>query len=120
MHCELSIYFCFSICVTGNPRPSINWVKVNGAMSRDVIIDGSKLIFPSITQSDQGTYRCVASSATGTIYKQVFITVEGQFDSFYSSRVSYKPGLLLVSLLFLFIYLFIYLFIKAPYNETSI
>ena len=62
---------------SGEPRPVIRWSKVDGVMSPDARIDGQRLFIPQLKESDQGTYRCVATSAVGSETAQIVLTVEG-------------------------------------------
>lgn len=40
-------------------------------MTSHIVLQGTYLIIPSFTEEDEGTYRCFASSVTGTTYSQV-------------------------------------------------
>ena len=64
------------LCI-GDPKPEVKWIKVDGELSSRVQLEETFLIIPRITQEDQGTYRCVASSAAGRVFAQVTIIVEG-------------------------------------------
>lgn len=61
--------------VSGEPLPVVKWIKVEGPMSSHIVLKGTYLIIPSFAEEDQGTYRCVASSVTGTVYAQVILVV---------------------------------------------
>jgi dystroglycan 1 len=60
----------------GDPKPVVKWIKVDGDMSPGVQLRGTRLEIRRITEEDQGTYRCVATSVIGTVFDQVTITVE--------------------------------------------
>lgn len=51
--------------VSGNPTPVITWTRVNGQMSREVRVEGSRLIFEMPRKSDEGSYRCQAQNDEG-------------------------------------------------------
>ena len=56
-------------------QPIVRWIKVDGPMSPHIILENTKLIIPSATEADQGTYRCMASSVSGTVHAQVTLII---------------------------------------------
>ena len=63
--------------VTGKPMPSVSWTK-NG----DWITNNITLVFPNVSNSDQGEYICEASNDCGNHTKSINITVFGKFFYF--------------------------------------
>ena len=61
-----------------DPRARLEWTKVDGEISRDVIVDDGTLIIPYVSVSHQGTYRCTTTTVVGTSYMQFILTVEGR------------------------------------------
>ncbi|XP_037811627.1 basement membrane-specific heparan sulfate proteoglycan core protein-like isoform X4 [Lucilia sericata] len=51
--------------VSGNPAPSVIWTRVDGQMSSEARVDGSRLIFEMPRKSDEGSYRCQANNGVG-------------------------------------------------------
>lgn len=70
---NLSPYFTFeeyvpsevNCEVSGNPAPSVIWTRVDGQMSSEARVDGSRLIFDMPRKSDEGSYRCQANNGVG-------------------------------------------------------
>lgn len=73
-HNECSLW---SSCA-GHPPPVVEWVRVDGPMPPTTQVRDKLLIIPRVTESDAGTYRCMASSIAGFVYAQVVIKVQGR------------------------------------------
>lgn len=50
---------------SGSPEPRIQWIRLDGDISQDVIIRGGYLRFNSLRKSDEGNYRCYAQNNIG-------------------------------------------------------
>lgn len=64
--------------VSGNPTPDVTWTRVNGQVSNEVRVEGSRLIFERPRKSDEGRYRCQAYNGEGPPveqYTHVYIDV---------------------------------------------
>lgn len=61
--------------VSGNPEPRIQWFRLDGQMSSDVVIRGGLLRFQALRKSDEGTYRCFAQSSAGEADQTVQVYV---------------------------------------------
>lgn len=59
--------------VSGNPRPSVIWTRVDGQMSHEVHTADTRLIFDSPRKSDEGSYRCQANNGLG--YEEKYTTL---------------------------------------------
>ncbi|KAM7349811.1 terribly reduced optic lobes isoform 23-T23 [Cochliomyia hominivorax] len=51
--------------VSGNPTPNVIWTRVDGQMSSEARVEGSRLIFEMPRKSDEGSYRCQADNGVG-------------------------------------------------------
>ncbi|KAM9810462.1 hemicentin-1 [Neosynchiropus ocellatus] len=66
--------------VTGNPPPSVSWLRDRQPVLRDsehlISEDGTQLQFLSVQVSDMAGYRCVAENKVGTVEKLFSLTVQ--------------------------------------------
>lgn len=64
----------------GLPAPVLQWSKMDGVLSKNVIPrpDGS-LYFSRISSVDEGRYRCTASNDFGVVITEARLNVEGLF-----------------------------------------
>lgn len=62
--------------VSGSPRPTVRWERVNSDLPSTSIIQDHLLIIPAVGPEDGGTYRCVAYNNLGTVYAQISLIVE--------------------------------------------
>lgn len=54
------------ICsASGSPAPRIQWTRLDGPLSNDVIIRDGYLRFNALRKSDEGSYRCLAQNNVG-------------------------------------------------------
>jgi dystroglycan 1 len=60
----------------GRPTPTIVWEKVGGPLPPGVQVNGNTLYIASVSQEDEGTYRCVASNIAGRVYQQLRLVVQ--------------------------------------------
>jgi Immunoglobulin domain len=67
---------------SGSPEPRIQWLRLDGEMSQDVIIRDGYLRFNSLRKSDEGNYRCYAQNSVGDSDQTIQIYV----------RESRRPG----------------------------
>ena len=88
----------FQCSVSGNPKPSITWSKLDGkSETRLSTASQGKLLFPKVIGSDSGRYKCSASNILGQAQALVRLEVNGKFllqmisYSFFAGRV--KPGI---------------------------
>lgn len=63
---------------SGSPEPRIQWIRLDGQMSSDVIIRDGYLRFNSLRKSDEGNYRCFAQNSVGDSDQTIQIYVRGQ------------------------------------------
>uniref|UniRef100_T1PLQ8 Basement membrane-specific heparan sulfate proteoglycan core protein n=1 Tax=Musca domestica TaxID=7370 RepID=T1PLQ8_MUSDO len=62
--------------VSGNPTPTVTWIRVDNQMSTEVTVEGNRLIFDRPRKSDEGRYRCQASNGEGYAdekYTEVYV-----------------------------------------------
>jgi len=64
-------------CGADDRTATLDWTKVDGEISADVIADDGTLIIPYVSAAHQGTYRCTTTTVTGASYMQFILTVEG-------------------------------------------
>lgn len=70
LHCEAS----------GQPEPRVQWYRLDGQISSDVVIRGGFLRFQSLLKSDEGTYRCFAQNNVGESDQTVQVYVRRRQD----------------------------------------
>ncbi|XP_027471131.1 muscle, skeletal receptor tyrosine-protein kinase isoform X4 [Zalophus californianus] len=62
-------------CTTmGNPKPSVSWIKGDGALrenSRIAVLESGSLRIHNVQKEDAGHYRCVAKNSLGTAYSKL-------------------------------------------------
>lgn len=63
---------------SGSPAPRIQWTRLDGPMSSDVIIRDGYLRFNSLRKSDEGSYRCSAQNNVGDSDQTVQVFVRGR------------------------------------------
>ncbi|RWS12832.1 Vascular endothelial growth factor receptor 3-like protein, partial [Dinothrombium tinctorium] len=69
--------------VTGRPRPKITWYKnnkvfnISGIYGIDFDKENQNLIFRRLVVDDTGRYRCEASNALNTVYREATLKVNG-------------------------------------------
>ena len=70
----------FQCSVSGNPKPSITWSKLEGkSETRLSTLSQGKLLFPKVIGSDSGRYKCSASNILGQAQALVQLEVNGKF-----------------------------------------
>ena len=62
---------------TGNPKPQIQWSRVDGQLPQGLIIEGGILIIQNARHSYGGVYICEATNRIGSVQSQVAIFVQG-------------------------------------------
>ncbi|KAK9294716.1 hypothetical protein QLX08_010779 [Tetragonisca angustula] len=62
--------------VAGNPPPQIEWVRVHGPMSPEVIIHNEILMFRSTSKYDAAEYKCLAKNNVGLDERSVILHVQ--------------------------------------------
>lgn len=65
---------------TGNPPPSIEWVREN---SEEVVSNDSTLVLWTIDRNESGRYQCIASNRIGKDTKNCTVRVDCEFTLFY-------------------------------------
>jgi len=55
----------------------VDWEKIDGQLLDQAQVGDAELIIPSVSISDQGTYRCTATSAAGQTSRQISVIVQG-------------------------------------------
>ena len=88
----------FRCSVSGNPKPSITWSKLEGkSETRLSTLSQGKLLFPKVIGSDSGRYKCSASNILGQAQALVRLEVNGKFlpqiISYSFSTGIVKPGI---------------------------
>lgn len=63
---------------SGSPEPRIQWIRLDGQMSSDVIIRDGYLRFNSLRKSDEGNYRCFAQNNVGDADQTIQVYVREQ------------------------------------------
>lgn len=63
--------------VTGNPTPYVEWTRLDGELSSNVIAREGYLRFNALRRSDEGTYRCYAHNNVGEADQTVQVFVRG-------------------------------------------
>lgn len=63
---------------TGNPPPQIDWVRVHGPISPEVIIHNGILMFRSASKYDAAEYKCLAKNNVGLDERSVILHVQGE------------------------------------------
>ncbi|XP_070207543.1 basement membrane-specific heparan sulfate proteoglycan core protein-like isoform X4 [Littorina saxatilis] len=66
----------FECIVTGTPRPTVQWNKLEGPLPSNAIIGEGILIIPEAKPDDAGTYRCTATNVAGSVQSQVQLFVQ--------------------------------------------
>ncbi|XP_021547146.2 muscle, skeletal receptor tyrosine-protein kinase isoform X4 [Neomonachus schauinslandi] len=79
-------------CTTmGNPKPSVSWIKGDGALrenSRIAVLESGSLRIHNVQKEDAGHYRCVAKNSLGTAYsKLVKLEVEEESEPEQDTKV---------------------------------
>ena len=62
---------------TGNPKPQIQWSRVDGQLPQGLIIEDGILIIQNARHSYGGVYICEATNRIGSVQSQVAIFVQG-------------------------------------------
>ncbi|KAK7494115.1 hypothetical protein BaRGS_00014588, partial [Batillaria attramentaria] len=68
----------FECIVTGTPRPTVTWSKLEGPLPSTAIIGEGILIIPEARPQDAGTYRCTATNVAGSVQSQVQLFVQSR------------------------------------------
>lgn len=63
---------------TGSPQPSIEWRRLDGHLSTDVIHRDGYLRFNSLRKADEGSYQCIAHNNAGEADVTIPIYVRSQ------------------------------------------
>lgn len=63
---------------SGSPQPRVEWRRLDGYLSTDVINRDGYLRFNSLRKSDEGSYQCVAHNEAGEIDVTVPVYVRAQ------------------------------------------
>lgn len=71
---------------SGNPKPTIKWMKVNPYGNRAIVPNDrisihsnkSVVVISDVQYSDKGQYVCRANNSQGAVEKHLFITVKGK------------------------------------------
>ena len=61
----------------GSPSPRIEWQRLDGQISSDVVIRDGFLRFNSLRKSDEGSYRCYAQNNVGDADQTIQVYVRG-------------------------------------------
>ena len=68
---------------SGNPKPEIEWKKVNGSLSTRVIRKDKtgKLVVAAANYNDSGVYQCTAKNVLGSAKDAGLLTVQGEIQT---------------------------------------
>ena len=82
----------------GNPTPQVTWTKVKSTLPQSAIIrqqsrGSASLSIDRVTSSDDGMYKCKASSPLGVAHASVSLHVQGELP-WCSHVVQYYPGVI--------------------------
>ena len=70
----------FQCSVSGNPKPSLKWSKLNGqSQISPSVVSGGKLLVKKVTGNDAGKYNCSAVNILGRAHALVQLVVNGKF-----------------------------------------
>lgn len=75
----------------GNPAPEIEWQRIDGFMSTDIVIREGFLRFNSLKKSDEGSYRCYARNSVGDHDQILQVYVRAQRGPSVPEEVSVSP-----------------------------
>ena len=66
---------------TGNPVPSINWIRKNrGEVT--IVSNNSALVFAAINRTESGLYQCIATNNIGNDLKNCTVDVHCKLNSY--------------------------------------
>ncbi|XP_041377591.1 basement membrane-specific heparan sulfate proteoglycan core protein-like isoform X3 [Gigantopelta aegis] len=68
----------FECIVSGTPRPTVHWSKLEGQLPASAVIGEGILIIPEVHPEDAGTYRCTATNEAGSVQSQVELFVRAR------------------------------------------
>ena len=70
----------FYCSATGNPRPVIEWSKLNGSLTKDrsQTISSGRLVINRVQFSDRGIYRCRARNILGVAQTETSLVVHSK------------------------------------------
>ncbi|XP_025082607.1 basement membrane-specific heparan sulfate proteoglycan core protein-like isoform X8 [Pomacea canaliculata] len=68
----------FECIVTGTPRPTVSWSKLEGPLPATASVGDGILIIPEARPEDAGTYRCTAANVAGSVQSQVQLFVQSR------------------------------------------
>lgn len=74
---------------SGSPSPRIEWTRLDGHISSDVVTRDGFLRFNSLRKSDEGSYRCFAQNNVGEADQTIQVYVRGHATP--SEEVSVTP-----------------------------
>ncbi|XP_051895600.1 basement membrane-specific heparan sulfate proteoglycan core protein isoform X2 [Pristis pectinata] len=66
----------FECQAIGDPQPFVQWSKVEGVLSPEVIIRNGMLKIEYVKESDAGRYRCTATNDVGSVQSEVALYVQ--------------------------------------------
>lgn len=79
---------------SGNPQPRLEWSRLDGYLSTDVVLRDGFLRFNSLRKSDEGTYQCVAQNDVGDsdIVVQIYVREQQQQRPPVREEVNIQPA----------------------------
>ena len=76
----------FNCSATGNPKPTITWIKDNDSVPIQAKVETndekthSQLVIRGVTREDYGKYVCVANNSAGVEYSHVAVLHQGDLS----------------------------------------
>lgn len=64
--------------MTGTPRPTVAWSKLEGGLPRSAEVNDVFLVIPEVTVDEAGTYVCTAENLVGRVEQRVTLYVRGK------------------------------------------
>lgn len=84
---QTATFYCSA---SGNPRPTVTWIRVNGSPAGSNKSLGGKLEITRSVFNDSGEYKCTAVNIMGRDIKTAELIVEGKMTKSFKSSLKKK------------------------------